>query len=178
MTQQYDNETVVINFFGGAGVGKSTNTARLFALMKDAGYEVEIVTEFAKDLVWEDHLNVLDDQFFVSATQNHRLFKLKGRVKFIITDSPLLLGSVYTEDKLLKSLIESTFNSYDNFNVLLKRVKEYKPNGRLQTEEEAVLVDKFIRDVLNEGDHEYCEITGDESGVLDLFKTIKDKYKQ
>ena len=42
-------ETLVINLFGGPGCGKSTTMARLFADLKARGYNVEMVSEFAKD---------------------------------------------------------------------------------------------------------------------------------
>ncbi len=38
--------------FGGPGTGKSTSAAGLFFKMKLAQMEVELVTEYAKDLVW------------------------------------------------------------------------------------------------------------------------------
>jgi hypothetical protein len=41
--------------------------------MKQAGMSVELVTEYAKHLVWEDRKATLDDQLYVTATQNHRL---------------------------------------------------------------------------------------------------------
>ena len=49
-------KTVVINLFGGPGCGKSTIAAELFAILKKQGYEVELVTEYAKDKVWEESL--------------------------------------------------------------------------------------------------------------------------
>lgn len=43
----------VINLFGGPGIGKSTLAAGLFEHMKIAGFNVELVNEYAKDMVWE-----------------------------------------------------------------------------------------------------------------------------
>ena len=44
----------VINLFGGPGCGKSTTAADLFARMKLRGLSVELVTEYAKDVVWDE----------------------------------------------------------------------------------------------------------------------------
>jgi predicted ATPase len=55
----------VINLYGGPGTGKSTTAAALFALMKREGYNVELVTEFAKDLVWTERNKELGDQIYI-----------------------------------------------------------------------------------------------------------------
>ena len=47
-------ETKVINLFGNPGSGKSTVAAYLFSELKSRGLEVELVTETAKDLVWDE----------------------------------------------------------------------------------------------------------------------------
>lgn len=44
----------VINLFGGAGIGKSTFAASLFAHMKQLHLNVELVQEYAKHLVYQD----------------------------------------------------------------------------------------------------------------------------
>ena len=45
---------VVINLFGAPGSGKSTTMARLFTDLKQEGYNVEMVSEFVEDLVYEN----------------------------------------------------------------------------------------------------------------------------
>jgi adenylate kinase family enzyme len=63
----------VINLFGGPGSGKSTLAAGLFERMKIQGLSVELVTEYAKDMVWERRGNILDDQLYILAKQHRRL---------------------------------------------------------------------------------------------------------
>lgn len=46
-------KTTVINLIGSPGTGKSTIAAELFARMKWLGFDVELVSEYAKELVWE-----------------------------------------------------------------------------------------------------------------------------
>lgn len=45
--------TIFINFLGEPSAGKSTIAAGLYFLMKKRRYSVEIVTEYAKDLIYD-----------------------------------------------------------------------------------------------------------------------------
>jgi ATP:corrinoid adenosyltransferase len=76
----------VINIFAGPCAGKSTTAAGLFYLMKVSGYNVELVTEYAKDMTWEGRHNILGDQLYILAKQNRRLerrFFKPHRVKIV-----------------------------------------------------------------------------------------------
>jgi hypothetical protein len=136
----------VINIWGGPGSGKSTTAAGLYYMMKCRGYDVELVREFAKDLVYAGKLDLLAKQEAVSAIQVGRQGILRGKVKYIITDSPILLGLHYGESLPLdfRVLLRREWDKYDSANVLLTRVKPYHTNGRVQTEEEAVRKDLVI----------------------------------
>ena len=46
------------------------------------------MTEFAKDLTWENRQNTLENQLYVFAEQHHRVNRLKKQVDVVITDSP------------------------------------------------------------------------------------------
>lgn len=134
----------VINLFGEPSVGKSTTAAGLFYLMKNRGFSVELVNEYAKECVWESKKKTLNDQLYVTAKQNHKLETLRGQVEYVITDSPLILGILYSRESSrythFHPLIQEVFHSYDNLNVLVSRVKPYNPVGRMQNEEEAKMV--------------------------------------
>jgi adenylate kinase family enzyme len=137
-------QTKVINIWAGPGCGKSTIAADLFAEMKWQGKEVELVTEVAKDIVWEGHHNLFDDQFYISAMQNRRQERLINKVNFIITDCPLMLCEVYMADDYPREMLPAmlaVFNRYDNFNVVLTRRKAYNPNGRNQDENGARVIE-------------------------------------
>ena len=69
-----EKQTIVINLFGAPGAGKSTLMAELFASLKNAGVDCEMSPEFAKELVWEKRTRTFDDELYILAKQNHRLF--------------------------------------------------------------------------------------------------------
>lgn len=144
-------QTVVCNLYGGPGTGKSSTASQLFSLMKWEGEDVELVDEFAKQLVWEEHFNCMADQLWVSANQNRKLERLKGKVRYIITDSPLDLCWVYGQNYMPKTFIPFILDiadQYDNFNVMLRRKKAYNPKGRIQDENGAKDLDGQIRHML------------------------------
>ncbi len=130
----------VINLFAGPGAGKSTTAAGLFYTMKLRDIKCELVTEYAKDMTYEKRHTTLSDQLYMLAKQNQRIRRLENQVDYVITDSPLLLGLVYTTPNYYKSFITlalEIFNSYDNINFFIERTKKYQAYGRSQTEDEA-----------------------------------------
>lgn len=152
----------VINLFGGPGTGKSTTASDLFAEMKWNDMNVELVTEFAKDLSWEKRWDTLTDQLYVAAKQNHKLWRIKDQVDYCITDSPLIMGMCYTPanfcPKTYPDFIHDLWNSYDNINFFLKREKPFHQVGRHTTEDESITLDKTIKHLLDEHDIPYIEI--------------------
>lgn len=151
-------KTKVINLYGGPCTGKSTTAAALFAEMKFRGVNCEYIQEFAKDKAWEfgnmeGSPKILDAQEFIFAEQHFRIRRCAAEVDLVITDSPLLLGLVYTgEDFPLPSLpkvIKEAHDLYDNLNIFLVRASPYNPKGRFQTEEEAIQKDIEIRSMLD-----------------------------
>lgn len=146
----------VINFFGGPGCGKSTNAAGLFYHMKNMGKKVEIVTEYAKDMVYENRQNILADQLYILAKQSRRVSRLRDVVDYCITDSPLILSAIYNSGSpLISELALEIFNSFENINILVERTKPYQRYGRIQTELEAIEIDNKVKDYLNKHNIQY-----------------------
>lgn len=168
--------TKVINLWAGPGSGKSTAAAGLFFMMKTYGYRVELVTEFAKELVYEQRWAALKDQYYVTSIQNSRLERLIGKVDYVITDSPLPLAEIYVtgEDSYRKLCTERAwdlFANYDNVNVFVNRVKPYAEYGRTESEDEARVIDEKLRDLTAGLIDE--TVNGDSQGVVALFDFIK-----
>lgn len=142
----------VINLWAGPGAGKSTLAAEVFVDLKRKGAKVELVTEFAKELVWAKRFDCLDDQAYVTGTQHHRLWALKGRVDYVVTDSPLPLGIFYGGGAMpgFEAFVTHLFRQYDNRNFFVFRGgRTYRPHGRGQSEDRAKALDVEIRQWLD-----------------------------
>lgn len=162
--------TTYINLFGGPGIGKSTTAAELFSMMKRDGKNVELVTEVAKGFVWEGRAGTLQIQPYVLMKQYRDLIRLKGKVDYVITDSPILLGIVYGR-VLNPDLPESYFTFIEDchreifrpsINILLKRSFEYSSAGRYQTYEEAVKIDGELETILHRSFTDFEHLTSEE----------------
>jgi tRNA uridine 5-carbamoylmethylation protein Kti12 len=169
----------VVNLFAGPGAGKSTTAAGLFHIMKQEGYKVELITEYAKDIVWADRHKELNDQLYITAKQNHRQFLLKGKVDYAITDSPILLCCVYSRmmPQSFQPFVKDVFHEYDNLAVILKRTKPYILFGRNQTEEEAKDLDRQIHSLVYScvPPNAIIELNGDSDAPAQLLQWIKER---
>ena len=176
-------ETLVVNLIGGQGTGKSTTMAGVFEKLKLEGYDCEMVTEYAKDLVWENRSDTFKDELYIFAKQNHRLFRCNGKVDIIITDRPLIMTIAYNEyygkkddewNKSLNDLVLNTFNSYKNLNIFLKRVKPYHQNGRNESFEEAKNFDKLFLELLEKTNQPYTIVDADDNASKIISNIIKE----
>ncbi len=168
----------IINLFGSPGTGKSTTAAGLFYLMKCADMEVELVTEYAKYLVWAERANMFEDQMYIFAKQNHKLSILKDKVDYAISDSPLLLSNLYGSDNTKYSFMQhvhDVFNSYDNINIFLNRTKKYNPNGRNQTEEESDELSIKLKKYLIRHNFSFIELSGDKLVPGTIYKHLTNE---
>jgi adenylate kinase family enzyme len=159
------NKTIVVSLFGAPGAGKSTLTAYVFAKLKMLGVNCEMVTEFAKDKVWEKNNEALSNQIYIFAKQYYRISRCADKVDVIVTDSPLFLSPFYNKDpeidEPLKQLVYTISSRYDNLNYFIKRIKKYNPVGRLQTEEESNQYAIKIKEMLKLFNVDFKEIDGD-----------------
>lgn len=174
--------TIVINVAGGPGTGKTTVAAELFSKLKEKGYEVENVSEFAKELVWEGRSEAFDDRLYMHGEQNHRLMQMNGKLDYIITDSPLFLTAVYNnyylKDKFPKSynqMIENvtseTFKLYNNKVYLLERNTNYKVIGRRENKNTAKQIDEALIKYLDKNKIKYKKLSLD-SALENILKDL------
>lgn len=167
---------ILVNLFAGPGSGKSTTAAGAFYRLKSLGVNCELITEYAKDKVWDKHFAIFDNQLYITAKQHHRQHRLDGQVSVAITDSPLLLSVHYNqvndcrtkEDGIrehFEGLVHGLFNSFDNMNFFIERKKAYNPIGRMQNEDEAKEIDSQVLDLLHRHNVSFSNIPGDGSAV-------------
>ncbi len=144
-----DGRLKVISLFAGPGAGKSTTAAAVFNLMKRERFNVELVTEVAKDMTYDKAFKHLSNQTLILAKQEHRLRRLRGEVEYVITDSPFPLGLVYAEQPdRYRHLIDALWDDYDNYPFHLVRTnRKFMQAGRNETEEQARDLDASIEEL-------------------------------
>jgi predicted ATPase len=145
--------------------------------MKLAGIKCELVTEYAKELVYDENWSDLKRQLHVLAEQERRQRRLVDKVNFMITDAPLLTTLAYIRDPRDRKAVElsarSMFETYNNVNFVIQRVKPYAAYGRSQTEAEAREIDnqllhEIYKDVPLEG-----RVSGDENAPQKILARLK-----
>ena len=176
-------KSIVINLMGGPGAGKSTMASMLFAKLKMQGVLCEYVTEYAKDMVWENRYNILNDQLYILAKQFRSLNRINGEVDVIITDSPLLASLYYNSaiqnptdrlnEETLKNLILELNAKFNNIYFFVERRHKYEQQGRYQTESESIQVAKKIRSMLDGLGINYKVLPSGEPSVDYIVNEIK-----
>ena len=157
--------------------------AKIVARLKEKNVDAEMVSEFAKELVYENRGETMKDELYIFAKQSHRLFRVYGKVDVIVTDRPLILTVIYnnmygSKSPELDALVVSEFNKYNHINYYLHRTNpEYQQNGRLQTEDEAQKINTYLRkDVCAKYNIQYTDIDVDDSVseriVEDIMKLL------
>jgi hypothetical protein len=171
-------EPLIVNFFAGPGAGKSTLAARVFADLKMAGYEAELVPEFAKVLTWSGHQQALRDQLYVFAKQDHRLEVLREQpLDVVVVDSPLLNSLIYAPPSYYRSfkhLVLEVFNSYRNLNFLLRRGTAYSAIGRNETPEGAMAKCREIEALLTDEQVPYVALASPVNAADTVLSQLHD----
>lgn len=174
-------KTLVVNLIAGSGAGKSTNASRLFTMLKDLGIEVELVTEYVKDMVWEGRNKIFECQPYIFGKQLYRLVRVEDKVDVIITDRPILLDMVYDpeQDEDFRKYILKKFNQFDNLNIYLNRVKPFSPKGRNETTiEQAKEYDEKVLSLLEDLKVPYIKIDGNEEGCQKILRQILNRLEE
>ena len=166
----------VINLFGVPGAGKSVGASYIFSILKMKGVNVELITEFAKDIVYEERDIALKNQSYIFGEQSYRISRCLNKVDAVITDSPLPLSIIYKNDPTLtenfdKSVMD-VFNYYTNLNYLLLRTQPYSQNGRFQTEEESNALLEPIKNLLIENNIKYKELPGNIDSYIKIINDV------
>lgn len=176
MYKIYMKKTLHVGFIAGPGTGKSTIAAQTFSQLKWIGIDCELISEYAKQLVWEKSIPKLANQVYVFGKQHNKQWTLDGKVDVAISDSPLILNLYYAQSNTeLKELALAESKKFRNLFVYLKRQKEYNPNGRLQSLAEAEEIDRKLLLILKEYNIPYLEIDAIEQSVPLLVDQIIDQ---
>ena len=181
--------SLIINMFAGPGAGKSTTAAGLFYKLKHDGYNVELVTEYAKKKTFENNNVSLSKQYYISAKQIYYQELAEQNYDIVITDSPILLGLVYADFirkdsnkdvtaiyNAHREFILSVFNSKNNYNIFIERNDStFSSIGRNQDLVESKEIDKMIISVLYENGFKYNKILKNKKIQEDYFDKLASK---
>lgn len=179
-------KTKIINFIAGAGAGKSTMCTGVFSMLKSNGYDCELSSEYAKELVWESRNETFKDEVYIFAKQNHRLFRLNGKVDVVLTDRPLIMSNIYNKyynpdrkefNDIFEKFVKANWDMYDNINIFINRVKEYNQNGRNENYEQAQELDNLFKKYLDDNIIPYVCIDGNRKGIEDAYNYVVKKLK-
>ena len=65
---------ILINLFGGPGIGKTVLSADLFSILSKLGHNTELILEYAKSCYYENRMNILkEDQLYLLAKQHRSI---------------------------------------------------------------------------------------------------------
>jgi RecA/RadA recombinase len=186
-TTVVSNKTVIC-LYGGPGTGKSTTAAHIFAKLKQAGHNAELVAEYVKEWAWEGRHVLNGDQYYFLAKQSRRERIRYKDTDVIVTDSPIWLSAVYERKHEEPPHISQAFidkhvqlaksMGVEHKHVFLDRVKPFNPNGRWQTEDEAKELDGDILAYLQELGLGYLRVKADNKAadiILEHFAFIPPK---
>lgn len=188
-----DKTPVVINGYGGPGAGKSTACMEIAAALKKAGYGAEYVQEYAKELVYDKNMEMLDgsakNQFEILKEQTRRVDRLYDQVDFIVTDSPILLNEIYNKELTpeYRDIVGKIQNSYSNFSFFIERdVSNFEEEGRIHNLAESIQKDQEIRDMLLDNDIKYKtynheninEIVNDAINYYESYNLMNDRKSE
>lgn len=170
-------KTLIVNAFGGPGCGKTTLCWHIASELKKRGILTEYVCEYAKELVYEERFDILNDsmqnQKIILKEQSHRLDRLIGKVEVVVTDSPLLLSIIYANDKDQQfiNIILDKFNQYNNINLVVKRNlnEKYQSIGRKQSFKESKIKDLEIYKLLDDNNINYIEYERDSDDIINII---------
>lgn len=174
-----------MNLFGGPSSGKSTTAAGVFYNMKMLHLNVELVTEFARELTFEENFTILSDQSSILGEQHKRIRRLVGQVDCIVTDSPFVMGLVYGRDSdrpppdSFEPYVVDLFNQYDNMNFFLERGNNggHHMTGRYHNAEESRNKDKQILDLLQGYNIPYDTVRSDGTCVQEILIRVVNKLR-
>lgn len=172
--------TVLINFLGQPGSGKSVLGTQLYSELKIRDYEVEFVNEFVKIWTYTGRTVNKFGQYYIFGQESEQQSRLFNKVDFIIADSPVLLTAFYQQLRWGSTSLITPVKEFYKFaeeegvkivNIFIDRKFKYNPKGRFQTEEESEEVRKQLLIFLDEHGFEYHHL---KVPVKERINTILD----
>lgn len=146
---------VVVNMLAGPGAGKTTLALATCAALKRLGVNCELVTEVAKDFIYAQDFDTLQNQPYITTCQFHELYRLTEQVDVVVSDGSLLLGAVYSKEWVPEpfyACIQGLYELFDNLNFWVQRpaANTYSEVGRVANAEQAAATDAVIQAMMRD----------------------------
>lgn len=176
-TRPEEGTGLVVNLFGGPGVGKSTLASKIFAGLKERGIEAACPEEHAKLAIWSGQPWLLQQQTVLLGRTWETIHALISKVDVIIVDSPLLLCSIYAgprEPDCFHDLCSHLHKRSRRLNLLVSRGHgvPYSERGRMQNESEALAFDSRIAAALHTHNEPIFAISQAQADIGELMDGI------
>lgn len=168
---------LVVNLYGAPCAGKSTAAAYVFSQLKMAGVNCELVTEFAKDMVYDNCIPAFRNQLYVLGNQFYRLTRLEDAgVEVAITDSPLLLSVYYNESPALgeefDKLVACIASHYPTLNYFLESKWDFSDVGRRHFDEDSSHASQEIKSLMEDYGVDYVTIDDLDIIVAEVIERV------
>ena len=166
-----------ICLMGSSGSGKSTAAYGIMYNLKLCGVSCEFTGEFAKDEVYEEHLDkILDDQSYIISMQNRRVKRLVNYgVDYIISDAPLPISAYHASgDKQIQELAYYLFDKTDNYIIFANKAEgvKFETKGRSEDEHKSKKISSSLKQSLIERDYKFVETTGSHDTVITALEFV------
>jgi hypothetical protein len=175
---QRTHQPCVVRLWAPPGVGKSTNMAAIFNILKFKGLRAEMSPEVAKKHTYENNRMALTDPFYVAACQEYQNFMLRGQVDYIITDSPPELALLYCLDHdapEMFSMVRHFRQRYRNIDVRLTRdpSRAFQVYGRNHTELQSKALENKLDGLLAQFTNRALVRLADNTAAADIVAWVE-----
>lgn len=173
--------TKVVNIIGGPGCDKSLFSSAIILNLSLRNKTVESIPDFAKSLVWQQDFESLKNQYSIAQRQFEMLQTLDGQVQFLIAECSLPQLLYYNENypdnicdvAKTRAQILEWYKQNENINVMIERGdKRYVHSGRFQDEEQAIGVDRALRQILQREGMPYTSLAPDIDAINAFAATL------
>ena len=133
---------LLVSCYGPPGVGKTTAATMIFSELKKRHVDVDLVTDFAKDMIIQGNVLAMQNQLYVWASQLYRNRCAYERATITITDTPVMLGAIYNTRSTTHffNVALEEYHRFNNYNLMIPRNAdiEYSMFGRVHNEDQSI----------------------------------------
>ena len=173
--------TKVVNIIGGPGCDKSLFSSAIILNLSLRNKTVETIPDFAKSLVWQQDFEELKNQYRIAQRQFEMLQTLDGQVQFLVAECSLPQLLYYNENYAdnicditkTRAQILEWYKQNENINVMVERGdKRYVHSGRFQDEDQAIGVDRALRQIMQREGMPFTSLAPDIDAINAFATTL------